>query len=286
MIPRLRREAASLMIVLCSFLVAVSVIPRSALRAEEKKQCRLSFAPLDSTVRHYKALSQLDQNYGGTDVRMNQTFEVDMSVVKKTEEGNSQVRLAFTKVTSGVLQGTQLVKWEPPLKLQGAVIIPTVSPKGTVVDMSAGGSIQGMRDTDQLKDVVEPWFIDLPDTTVAVGGTWTKDVVEGKKEEGEPDVKGTITYTLKKIEKKGDLEVAVIEGKAKLKMNVPTGAGMLVADGTGDIKATLAIAGGYVVEFKETMEIRGNTIMKDPLTDKETKRETAVTNYMECKLQQ
>jgi hypothetical protein len=280
----MRREAAFLVTALCSLSFAFSVIPVSTLRAEEKKQCKLAFAMPDSTVLHYKAASQLDQNYGGTDVRMNQTFEVDMSLMKKTDEGNYKVQLKFNKVTSSVLQGTQLVEWDPPLKLQGASIDPTVSPRGDVLTVEPGGHIPGMTSPSALKEVVEPWFIDLPDTMVAVGETWKKDVLEGAKEKGEPDIKGTIIYTLKKIEKRGNLEVAIIEGKVKLKMNQPTGIGVLVADGEGSIKAALAVEGGYMVEFKETIDIRGNTIAKDPLTDKETKRETAVTNYMECKL--
>jgi hypothetical protein len=283
MFPRLRREAA--LILLCSVVFVGYVVP-GGLRAEEKKTVRLSFAPVDTIVHHYKAMSQLDQNYGGTDVRMNQTFDVDMVFMKKTEEGDYKIRLKFNKVTSSVLQGTQLVEWEPPLKLEGGFIEASISPRDEVVAVVPGGAIQSVRNTDQLKDAIDPWFIDLPDTTVAVGGTWTKEVVKGKKDEGEPDVEGVATYTLKKIEKKGDIEVATIEGKVKLKLNQPTGAGILVADGDGTIKASLAVAGCYIVECKQTMEIRGNTIVKDPLTDKETKNETAVTQYMECKLQQ
>jgi hypothetical protein len=91
---------------------------------------------------------------------------------------------------------------------------------------------------------------------------------------------------LKKIEKKGKITIAVVEGKAVLKMNMDTPAGLLVADSKTDIKAQLAVEGGYIVEIKETTEMKGDAISKDPLTDKETKRQTMVTEYFECKLQQ
>lgn len=285
MFGAMRRGVSSLVLVFGLLFLAVFVTLGSALRAEEKKETRLSFAFPDSLVLHYHASSQMDQNYSGTDVRMNQSWDVDMSLMKKTEAG-SKVQLKFGKTTSSLMQGTQLVDWQPPIKLEGALIAPTVTLKGEIVGVEPGGSIAGMHNAEQLKEIVQPWFITLPDTTVAVGATWKKDIVEGEKEGAEPDVKGTIVYTLKKIEKRGNLEVAVIEGKAKLKINRETPAGTLVADGDESVKATLAVAGGYIVEFRETLDVRGNTIAKDPLTDKEKKSQTAMTNYWECKLLQ
>jgi hypothetical protein len=285
MFGEMRRGVSSLVLVFGWLFLAVCVVPGWGLRGEEMKEARLSFVFPDSLVLHYHASSQMDQNYGGTDVRMNQSWDVDMSLMKRTEAG-SKVQLKFGKTTSSVMQGTQLVDWQPPIKLQGASIDPTVTPKGEIVGVEPSGSIAGMHKTDQLKEIVQPWFITLPDTTVAVGGTWKKDIAKGAAEGAEPEVKGTIVYTLKKIEKRGNLEVAVIEGKAKLKINRETPAGLLVADGDESVKATLAVVGGYMIEFKETLDLRGNTISKDPLTDKEKKSTTAMTNYWECKLLQ
>ena len=285
MFDGMRIRISSIVLVCGSLLLGVCVAPGMGLRAEEKKEARLSFVFPDSLVLRYHASSQMDQNYGGMDVRMNQSWDVEMSLMKRTEAG-SKVSLKFGKTTSSVTQGTQLIDWQPPIKLQGASIDPTVTPKGEIVEVEPGGSIAGMHKADQLKEIIEPWFIALPDTTVTVGGTWKKEIIQGKREGAEPEVKGTVVFTLKKLEKRGDLEVAVIEGKAKFKFNRETPAGMLVADGDESVKATLAVAGGYIVEFKETLDIRGNTIAKDPLTDKEKKSETAVTNYWECKLLQ
>jgi len=269
-----------------SFLVvAALVLAAPGLRAGDKKECRLSFVPVDTLVRNYKVMSQTDQNYGGTDVRMNQTLEVAMAFVKKADDGNAVVRFTFTNVTSSVVQGTQLVDWEPPLKLEGGFLEGTISPKGEVVEVHASKNVQGVHSTDQLADVIEPWFIDYPDTTIAVGKSWTKHVVKGKKDEGKPDIEGDVVYTLKKIETKDGVEVAVIEGKIKLDMNRPIGIGMLVAEGEGDVKATIAVAGGYVIELKQTVDISGETVVKDDLTEKVTKQETAATQYVECKLQ-
>lgn len=101
---------------------------------------------------------------------------------------------------------------------------------------------------------------------------------------GASDTKGKAVYTLKKVEKKGNLEVASIEGKVNLKLNQDSPAGFLIGDAKVDLKAQIALDGGYIVELKETMEIRGDIMARDPLTDKETKREAALTRHFERKL--
>ena len=116
--------------------------------------------------------------------------------------------------------------------------------------------------------------------------TWKKQIVEGKTEGAEPEIKGEGVFTLKKVETRGNIQIAFVEGKANLKINKETPAGVLVADGTVDLKAQIAVPGGYVVELKQNLEIRGNAVAKDPLTDKETKHQTALTRTTEIKLQQ
>jgi len=97
-------------------------------------------------------------------------------------------------------------------------------------------------------------------------------------------MKGKAVYTLKKVEKKGDLEIATIEGKVNLKLNQDTPAGFLKGDAKVDVKAQVAVGGGYVIELKETMDIKGDVVARDPITDKETKREASLTRYFERKL--
>ncbi|MGD1049062.1 MAG: hypothetical protein ABR899_09990, partial [Candidatus Krumholzibacteriaceae bacterium] len=147
-------------------------------------------------------------------------------------------------------------------------------------------NVTGLRDANDLRDMVEAWFVKLPDSTVTVGQSWKKPIVEGKKEGAEPEVKGEGVFTLKKIETRGNIQIAFIEGKAILKINKETPAGDLVADGNVDMKAQVAVPGGYLIELKQDLEIRGNTVAKDTVTDKETKRQTALTRNTEIKLQQ
>jgi hypothetical protein len=285
MVPSMRVGSRRQRLIGTFMLMAVQITFSLAAQAEEQKTCILTFAPPDSLVLHYVDFSQTNQNYRGIDVAFNQTSEVEMFSAGKTEDGNSKIDLKFIKVKSSLLSNNELRDWTPPIKLEGASIRVTVSPGGEVVKFDPGRNIPGLREPEDLRNVINPWFVKLPDTTVAVGQSWKQQIVEGKKEGAEPAVTGEAVYTLKKIEKKGDLEIAVIEGKVNLKMNSEAGEGVLVADGKADVKAQVVIAGGYLLELKENLEIRGNTIVKDPLTDKETKHETAVTTTVEIKRQ-
>jgi hypothetical protein len=263
-----------------------TVVPASA-RAEGTQAVKLAFGLPEGTVLHYKSFNQTAQNYSGTDVTANQTSMVDMSYAGAPDStGTSPVDLKYLEIKSSLVMAGKLQDWSPPIKLEGATIRAFVSPKGEVERFEPGRNIPGMHSKEDLRDIVDAWFIDLPDTTVTVGSTWKRHIEQGKREEGPPELAGDIVYTLKKIEKHGDVEVAVIEGKATLKLNKETPAGTLVADGKVDGKAQVAVAGGYLIELKQDLEIRGNTVLTDPITDKETKRSTAMTQYTEIKLQQ
>jgi hypothetical protein len=282
----IRFPAARTLVACALACVMVPIVPAASPRAQEAKSCVLSFSLPEGTLLNYTNFSQIDMNYGGADVRMNQTTDVEMKYGEKADStGAARIDLKFSKVkTSRVVNG-QLGEWSPPIKLEGAEIRAFVTREGKLARFEPGRGFIGMSKKDDLKDFVDALFIKLPDTTVSVGGTWTEAIEEGKKEGVEPQVKGTAVYTLKRIEKKGDIEIAVIEGKADIRINAEQGGGILVADGKIDMKAQIAVAGGYVVELKQNFDIRGDVVEKDPLTDKETKRETAVTRITEIKLQ-
>ena len=280
------RVGAARALVACAFVFgSIQHGSSLALRAEELKSCTLTFSLPEGTMLHYVNFTQMGRNFRGSDLTFNQTSEVEMSTAGTTEDGNGKVDLKFIKVKSSLVANNQLMEWTPPIKLEGASVRVVVSPAAEIVRLEPGHNIPGLKDLKDLRDVVAPWFVKLPDTTVTVGQSWKQEIVEGKKEGAEPAVKGEAVFTLKKIEKKGDLEIAVIEGKAVLKMNADQPEGVLVADGKVDVKARIAVRGGYIVELKRDLEIRGNTIVKDPVTDKETKQETALTITVEIKQQ-
>lgn len=253
--------------------------------AQDKKTCELCFAPADSAVFHYKIFSQDDQSFRGTGATLNQTAEIDLKMSGRDEAGNTIADITFGKMTSSLVSNNQLMEWEPPAKLEGRTIRAVVSRKGKILDVKALGSIPGIGGSRDLLDLVEPWFVRLPDTTFAVGDTWTREILEGVEEGHEPDRAGQAVYTLKKLEKKGGVEVAVIEAKINAKLNRDTPAGVLVGNEKTDLKASVAIGSGHIVELKRVMEVKGDIIARDELTNKETKRQTAIISTYEAKLQ-
>lgn len=283
----MRFPAARTLVACVLVCVMVHIVPAVSPRAQETKSCKLIFSLPEGTVLHYKSFNQLDQNYSGTDVSMNQTSQVDMVRGSAPDStGAARVDLKYIEVKSSVLSGGRLMDWSPPIKLEGTTIRITIMPNGDIVKFDPGRGVPGLQNVEDLRDIIDAWFVRFPETEIAVGQSWTEEIVKGKREDGPPAAKGQMVYTLKKIEKKGDLEVAVIEGKMKLELNQDTPAGMLVGEGKADLKATVALSGGYIVELKETIDIRGEVVAKDPVTDKVTRRGTAVTQIYERKLQQ
>ncbi len=286
MLSMVRFPAARILVACALACLIVQLVPAASPRAEETKSCTLLFRLPEGAVLHYKSFNQLDQNFGGTDVSMNQTSQVDMVYGSAPDStGAARVDLKYIEVKSSLLSGGQLMDWSPPIKLEGTTIRITIMPNGDIVKFDPGRGVPGLESVEDLRDIIDAWFVKFPEAEIAVGQSWTEEIVKGKRDEGPPAVKGQMVYTLKKIEKKGDLEVAVIEGKMKLELYQDTPAGVLVGEGEGDLKAQVALSGGYIVELKETIDIRGDVVAKDPLTDKETKRETAVTQIYERKLQ-
>jgi hypothetical protein len=259
----------------------------SAARAEQQKICQLCFAPADSAVFHYKISNYVDQNFRGSSAQLTQSSEVDLICRGRDEAGDTKVDLHFKKLTSSLVSNNQLMEWEPPYDLEGKTIRAVVSRKGKVIEVKALQNIPGIGGEDEMRDIVEPWFVRLPDSSFAVGSTWTREIREGVKEDAskEPDRVGQGLYTLKKLEKKGGVEVALIEARINARLNEDTPAGLLVGTEKTEIKASIVLGSGHIIEIKRVVEIKGDIIARDELTNKETKQKTAVVSTYEGKLQ-
>lgn len=271
---------------LLSIFVLAAVLAESAfVAAQEKNSRKLCFELPDSLVLHYKIFSQMNQNFSGMDVTFNQTAQVDVCKAGMDDEGNNKVEIAFKKITSSLVANNQLSQWEPPIKLEGKKIRAIVSRTGSVIKVEPIGNIPGVGKPDDLMDVVEPGFISFPDSSLGVGGTWTMDIVEEKEKGREPERLGKAVFQLKKIEKRGNLEVALIEGKITCKLNTDTDGGRLVGEEKSSLKALVAADAGYIVEIKRSSEIKGEVILKDELTGKEKRNEMVLSSTYEAKLE-
>ncbi len=280
------RSGAGFLLAACAALVfGVLAAYGSGARAEEKGPIKLTFNLPEGTVLQYESFNSLNQNFSGTDAAMNQTSKVEMAYGAAPDSlGASRVDLKYHEVKSSLVMGGKLMDWSPPLKLEGATIRIWIMPTADIVRFDPGRGIPGMSSPDDIQEIIDAWFVKFPEGELTVGQTWTEEIERGKRDDGPPAAKGQMVYTLKKCEKKGDLEVACIEGKMKLDLNQDTGAGTLVGEGKATLKAQVALVGGYIVELKETIDISGDIVSKDPITDKVTKRGTAATQTYERKL--
>ncbi len=284
MVPSLRHGTAR-GLAACAIVAFVAAAMSLAAAAQDKKTCQLCFAPADSAVFHYKISSYTEQDYYGVSATLTQTSDVDLRNSGRTEGGDTKIDIHFKNISSSLVSNNQLMAWEPPVNLEGKTIRAVVSRKGKVVDVRALGNIPGIGGSSELLETVEPWFIRLPDTAFAVGDKWTREILSAAKEGEEPERSGKALYTLKKLEKKGGVDVAVIEAKITVKLNAETEAGRLVGYEKTDLKASVAIGSGHIVEIKRVVEIKGDVISRDPLTNKETKQQTTVVMTYEGKLQ-
>ena len=272
----------------CAVLVcAVLVVSCFVARAEEKGPVTLTFNLPEGTALSYESFNQLSRNFNGMDVSMNQTSKVDLSYAGGADStGASHVDLKYIEVKSSLVSGGRIQEWSPPIMLEGTTIKVSIDSRGHVVAFDPGRHVRGLSDPEELRELVEAWFVKFPEGEIAPGGSWTEKIEMGKRQDGSFGTTGELVYTFKKVENKDGIDVAVIEGKMKLVLNQEQEEGMLVGKGEGKIKAKVALSGGYVVELKESIDIKGDIVVKDPLTDRETKHETVLTQTYERKLRE
>lgn len=255
--------------------------------AAEEKKVRLSFALPEGEVLVYKTSRMEEMITGGMDITVSHSLNVAISRDTVTEADGFRVELSFSGEEASLLRDDQLEDYEPDVKLEGKKAYAIINAKGEVKRADAASHIQGLSSEEQLREMIEDWFVKLPDAEVAVGGTWRVDILRtGLSQEGEePEVKGYIEFKLKKVEEKNGRLIAEIEGKKYVNINIGSHYGRLIAEGKGDIKTKIAVDGGYVLECKRKMDVKGKTVGQDPITGKESERKTAITEYFECELE-
>jgi hypothetical protein len=279
------RPPLSLVLVLCA--AAVLVVCLAPGFAAEEENIHLSFAPPEGLVLKYKTSQMNEQNFAGMDITYSHSMMVDLSLKEKTEEGSYKVALYFSEEDASLFRDGTLEDYEPNIVLEGKTAFVIVNSKGEVTRADAASHIQGLSSEEELREMVEDWFIKLPDADVTVGQEWRIDILKmGVSQEGEePEVKGYTDFKLKKIEEKDGLLIAEIEGKRYVDINRAMQFGRVIAEGKGEIKTKIAVEGGYIIECKRKMDVKGTMVGQDPITGRESESKTAITQYFECKLE-
>lgn len=279
------RRHVSLSLSLCA-AVALFLCLAPGLAAEEET-VHLSFALPEGKMLTYKTSQLNEQNFFGMDITYSHSMMVDMSLSGLTEDGDFKVALSFREEHASLFRDGELEEYEPPVKLEDKTVYAFVNAKGEVKKAEAASYIPGLSTVDELREMIEDWFVRLPDAEVTVGQEWRIEIVKmGVSQEGEePEVKGYTDFKLKKIEEKNGLVIAEIEGEIRININKAMQFGRVIAEGKGQIKAKIVVEGGYILECKRKMDVKGKTVGKDPITGKESESKTAMTQYFECKME-
>jgi hypothetical protein len=247
----------------------------------------LSFALPEGLILTYKTSQMNEQNYSGMDVTYSHSMLVDVSLMDKTEGGEYKVALSFSEEDASLFRDGALEEYDPPIKFEDKTVYAYVNSKGEVSKVEVASSIPGLGSKEELREIIEDWFVRLPDGEVTVGQEWRIDILKmGTSQEGEePEVKGYTDFRLKKIEEKDGRLIAEIEGKRYVDINRAMQFGRVIAEGKGEIKTKIAVEGGYIIECKRKMNVKGMMLGQDPITGKESETKTAITQYFECKLE-
>jgi hypothetical protein len=270
--------------VLLSTFVAAAVAPIAL--AGDNKEATLSFAMPENTTLTYKATLTNERNFMGMDIMYTQSADVDVSLGERLESGSSKVVFIFKKLKASQMVDGELEATDPQIDLDGKTVRADVAPTGEVSNVEAGSYIPGMQSIKQLEQIISYWFVYLPDTLVAVGDTWTQEHIEPGKKEGDPPLfEGAVEFKLKKIEEKKGMLVAEIEGKGRGAIKQSTGFGMLDATVKIELKAKVAVDGGYTIESKLQYDTKGKLRQQDSPTAEVKESDVADTRYFECKLQ-
>ena len=255
--------------------------------AAEDETVRLAFAFPEGKEITYKASKLEEVIASGMEITVSHSMMVDVSLNSMTDDGQFKMALSFSDEKASLFRDGEMEDYEPDIELEGKTVYAFVTAKSEVTKAEAASYIPGLSTADELRELIEDWFVRLPDADIVAGTEWRTPIKKiGLSQEGEdPEIEGYTDFKLKKIEKKNGIMIAEIEGKTRVNINKAMFSGRFVAEGKGEMKAKIALDGGYIMECKRKMDLKGKTLGRDPITGKESESKAAVTQYFECKLE-
>ncbi|MCU0640053.1 MAG: hypothetical protein MUF59_09315, partial [Candidatus Krumholzibacteria bacterium] len=267
--------------------------------AEDAGGIVLRYAPKEGQVLKYKGSITNEAFFQGNEFMNVHSDIVEISLIKMTEDGKYDVKLHYLEsVDKRGMAGSALEDFEGSIKPAGRSIDVTVDTLGNV--LATNGLLPGLKRGKPTTEYAEKWFFELPAGTLAQGSTWTREFPEknagtaegdsAAADEDAPDEEatgliGTVTFELKKVEKKDGIEIAQIQFKGDLKMHTQDERGTLNGEVKLEGKVKVAIDGGYVVESESSFEMKGKVVSKDEFSGKETEQDVQQLRYTEVKLE-
>jgi hypothetical protein len=226
-------------------------------------ELELSFSPEEDEVLRYEAVKSMDIVTHGMEISNVESYEVEMSFKEKGKDGNSVSSVDFLKASYTFYLNGELQKREPPVELEGKKLAVEIARDGRILSAIPDGCyVTGIKDFEQLQDVVDLWVVSLPDSVVTVGDSWSEtiDEMSAESEESEQQYgeEGAVEYTLVGMEEKDGVMAAVIKSTLNVRVrHQAMGGGVMEAEGKGQGEYYVAVDGGYVVESNERIDFKG-----------------------------
>ncbi|MBN2070353.1 MAG: hypothetical protein JW814_02760 [Candidatus Krumholzibacteriota bacterium] len=279
----------SALLVFAAILLISTIMPKACRSGDDDSEVRLRFSLSEGQVLKYKSNQRTEMNWHGIEFTRVSTVISELSLDKQIDDTTQQVALKFIERRDRRSRGGgEFEDFDGPVKPEGKTVRITVDEAGRVKE--AIGFIIGIKKGEPLKSYVERWFFKLPEDPVKKDSSWIRNIPEDDPEDNgekddQPALKGTIEFKLKKFEKKDGIRVAVIEYEADLVGHQVIEEGMTesVIKSQGEVK--IAVDGGYIVESKLSVDVKGEVITVDEFSGDETKNGFAQTLYTEIKLE-
>lgn len=193
---------------------------------------------------HYRLDSQSDGNFQGSAFTQMVVADVEMSRVDDPKAANPVFLLHFLKVEASARQGGELQPQE--FGLDGMKAQVEVTKRGRVVKVDAPPEASDVQ-RHLLANFADALYVELPETPVKVGDSWKLDLSKGG---GATSGKGD--FTLESVDTKQGVQVAKISGDVEVANQSPALAGK------GHMQSEIAIAGGYALLAKGSVDLKGD----------------------------
>jgi hypothetical protein len=220
-----------------------------------------------------------------TGMQASQVATMDVTVACAAKKSDAYaMTLTFDKVEASNTIGGNTAIDPNAMKMLGKSVGYTVNTHGDVSDIGPGPGFDAWPDVQQvIEPTLKNWYVYLPGTAVAVGGTWKRENYRDKSAAG-ADYVSNESFTFREMKKEKGHDVAMVDEDVTTEVGgstqTPVGAFNLAGTGKGKFAFQFDPATGAIRYFNGTME---TDINMTPQTGGDAMK-TSVKNTIEREL--
>lgn len=203
----------------------------------------LTFALPAGTKLHYRLETEIEATVRGAVFTTTLSADAVLTPVVDAKSENVLVNIVFEKVEGATRMGDEIRPLD--VNVDGRSAQAEVTRRGVLVHVEPAADLSTAQ-KGLLTDLADAFFAQLPAKPVKVGEEWKQDLVTRKASES-----GSGDFTFEEITEKYGVECARILGEFAMQSSEPA------LKGKGRVESHIAVAGGYVVAQKGTLDMQG-----------------------------